>query len=94
MKDIGLAGRIQRKARLRILWEEQHGLCWYCKQYVPSRDSSLDHVVPQSKGGSDDWGNLVMACRPCNGKKGSRRTPLKKTPARLAALVSLRPGGA
>lgn len=30
---------------------------------------TLDHVIPQSKGGKDTWDNLVTACRQCNGEK-------------------------
>ena len=29
-------------------------------------DITLDHVTPQSDGGSNDAGNLVTACRSCN----------------------------
>lgn len=30
---------------------------------------TLDHVVPQSRGGRDTWDNLVTACKRCNGEK-------------------------
>jgi len=29
-------------------------------------------VVPRSRGGSDDWENVVAACRRCNHRKGDR----------------------
>lgn len=55
-------------------------LCAYCK--VPTvvdplpteryRERTLDHVVPLSRGGRDDLGNVVVACRSCNSRKGSR----------------------
>lgn len=32
---------------------------------------TLDHVVPQSKGGKDTWDNLVTACRRCNSEKSN-----------------------
>jgi 5-methylcytosine-specific restriction endonuclease McrA len=35
---------------------------------VPS-DIEIDHVVPLSKGGSNDLSNLVTACKPCNQAK-------------------------
>jgi len=31
----------------------------------------LDHVLPISRGGKTNWENIVAACGPCNGKKGS-----------------------
>lgn len=30
---------------------------------------TLDHVVPQSKGGKNSWNNLVTACKKCNNEK-------------------------
>lgn len=41
------------------------------------RASSVDHVMPRSRGGGDESNNLVAACLPCNQFKGDR------TPAEL-----------
>jgi len=30
---------------------------------------TLDHVIPQSKGGKNTWDNLVTACKQCNSEK-------------------------
>ena len=36
------------------------------------RLATLDHVVPRSQGGAEfDRGNIVVACHPCNQKKGN-----------------------
>src|SRR5660398_243262 len=32
--------------------------------------STLDHVIPRSRGGSTTWDNLVTSCAPCNTDKG------------------------
>jgi 5-methylcytosine-specific restriction endonuclease McrA len=32
---------------------------------------TLDHVIPQSKGGKDAWDNLVTACKRCNSEKSN-----------------------
>ncbi|EKX46463.1 hypothetical protein GUITHDRAFT_152362 [Guillardia theta CCMP2712] len=41
-------------------------------QYCGSPATTLDHIVPKSKGGQHSWENLVAACSSCNKKKGSR----------------------
>jgi hypothetical protein len=43
--------------------------CRYCGRRVKS--FHLDHVVPVSMGGSNDTSNLVVACSPCNLRKGA-----------------------
>jgi 5-methylcytosine-specific restriction endonuclease McrA len=42
--------------------------CVYCGS-SNQKILTLDHVIPQSKGGPDTWDNLVTACRPCNAEK-------------------------
>lgn len=55
------------------VWDTTGGKCWYCGiQTNPFRDFTIDHVVPVSKGGSDDLANLVPCCRSCNSRKGNR----------------------
>ena len=53
----------------KILWDNQGGLCQYCLTYVPFAKSTLDHIKPKSKGGSDELDNLAMACDACNNAK-------------------------
>ena len=48
--------------------------CQYCGT-KPSRGKlmgglTLDHIVPQCRGGENSWTNLVTACGPCNTRKG------------------------
>ncbi|MEZ5205012.1 MAG: HNH endonuclease [Acidimicrobiales bacterium] len=44
------------------------GRCAYCG----AKGSTVDHVVPRSRGGRHDWDNVVLACQPCNSRKGDR----------------------
>ncbi len=55
--------------------------CQYCGQKGSVRELTLDHVIPQSRGGKANWKNIVTACHPCNSKKGNRL--LKETRMRL-----------
>ena len=46
--------------------------CQYCGEPFDSKDLSLDHVVPISRGGRHSWDNVVCCCVDCNKKKGNR----------------------
>lgn len=41
--------------------------CQYCGT---TKDLTLDHLIPRSKGGKSTWTNLVTACKRCNARKG------------------------
>jgi hypothetical protein len=45
--------------------------CEYCQSQLKfSADSfSVEHIVPRSRGGSDDMSNLALACQRCNNAK-------------------------
>jgi 5-methylcytosine-specific restriction endonuclease McrA len=66
--------------------------CQYCGKSGKHGAVSLtlDHVIPQSKGGGNTWDNLVTACAPCNTKKGDKtlrqlKWKLKKEPQEPSA---------
>jgi 5-methylcytosine-specific restriction endonuclease McrA len=60
-----------RFTRRNIFYRDKHR-CQYCRRILPQRELNLDHVVPLSRGGRSEWGNVVTACVPCNSRKGSR----------------------
>lgn len=45
--------------------------CVYCGTGLGLENATLDHVIPLSRGGSHQPGNLVAACHSCNQRKGS-----------------------
>ena len=56
-----------RKAYLNrrgILMRDNH-ICAYCGE----RATTMDHVIPRSKGGRHSWENVVACCFKCNQKK-------------------------
>ena len=64
---------------LAKLYERDAGVCWICGQLCDfGADSnsnlypSIDHVVPISKGGKDEWSNIKLAHRLCNSMRGDR----------------------
>jgi 5-methylcytosine-specific restriction endonuclease McrA len=44
--------------------------CAYCGSRA--RPITMDHVIPRSRGGKNDFDNCVASCRACNHKKGAR----------------------
>jgi hypothetical protein len=46
--------------------------CVYCGRRGRGILLTIDHVFPVALGGTNDVGNLVTACRPCNLTKGAR----------------------
>ena len=61
--------RTLRASRPRIYKRDNYE-CVYCG--CDNRKTlTLDHVIPQSKGGKDAWDNLVTACKRCNSEKSN-----------------------
>lgn len=57
--------------KFRSVIVERDGLfCSYCG--TNAEKMTLDHVIPQSRGGSHAAENLVLACRSCNSSKGAK----------------------
>ena len=53
--------------------------CQYCAETFESKELTLDHVVPRSRGGKTTWENSVTACKSCNHHKGVKDwKPLRK----------------
>lgn len=56
--------------------------CIYCGVHIGDRvhkyhtvvkqDFTVDHLLPQSKGGPSSWGNTACCCTWCNNRKGAR----------------------
>jgi len=46
------------------------GICPYCSE--PFEDGHIDHIIPVSRGGTNDRVNLVYCCASCNLSKGDR----------------------
>lgn len=56
--------RDYRKAALK----RDHHTCLWCG--LPA--TTVDHIIPSSKGGSDTPQNLLASCSECNTKRGNR----------------------
>lgn len=54
-------------------------LCYWCQTAL---GTTVDHLIPRSRGGSDDPENLVPCCGSCNSRKGP------KTPDQYRAYLT------
>lgn len=75
-----------RFSRENVFARDQ-GECQYCHRKVTRPEATYDHVLPRSQGGGTHWENIVIACVPCNQKKGGRtpdqaRMKLAKAPVK------------
>ncbi|MBW4577381.1 MAG: HNH endonuclease [Aphanothece sp. CMT-3BRIN-NPC111] len=67
--------------RREVLKRDRH-TCQYCGS---TKQLTLDHVIPRSKGGKHTWDNVVIACERCNSRKGDR------TPVQAGMLLRTQP---
>lgn len=77
-------------SRSSLLERDRHR-CAYC----PKRGTTVDHILPRSRGGKTTWLNCVAACPGCNQRKDDR-TPaeagmrLRREPF-VPTLAQIRP---
>jgi len=64
----------------RAIFARDGGRCVYCS--APA--TSIDHVIPRSRGGGHNWENVVSACHKCNHLKADKH--LKELGWRLRTL--------
>jgi 5-methylcytosine-specific restriction endonuclease McrA len=75
--------------RRAVLARDAHR-CAYCTV----KADTIDHVVPRSRGGRNEWTNVVAACARCNHRKGDRLLAeigwtLPRSPIQPSASVAL-----
>jgi len=59
------------RERIRAQAGEQCGYCRSLQKYILGL-LEIEHIIPKAKGGTDDEDNLWLACRLCNGYKGTQ----------------------
>ena len=81
-----------RSSIRNLIRQRASGLCEYCHtserwQYVPF---TIDHVIPISRGGTDDDDNLALSCFHCNRKKGDKMTAKDPSSGKQVTLFNPR----
>lgn len=82
------ANTVDRDITLEKVFERDGGLCWICGKPCDWSDyriksngvfiagnnyPSKDHIIALAKGGLHEWGNIRLAHRLCNSKRGAKR---------------------
>jgi 5-methylcytosine-specific restriction endonuclease McrA len=57
---------------LDSLYKRDGGICKISNHHISREEATRDHIRPRAHGGSDDPGNLRLACERCNNRRGSR----------------------
>jgi 5-methylcytosine-specific restriction endonuclease McrA len=60
------------KLSAKNIRERDGNRCQYTGKLLKPDEGSLDHVLPRSRGGKDEWENLVWSCKDVNARKGNR----------------------
>ena len=69
----------------RALWERDGGRCQYSGRKLTPAEANIDHILPRSRGGRDEWENCVLADRAINARKVAR------TPAEAGLRLHCQP---
>ena len=67
----GAEHNIVRMSR-KLLYARDHNICAYCGEEYQIGQLTIDHVLPSSRGGKNDWTNCVTSCQRCNQSKGNK----------------------
>ncbi|HIT77113.1 MAG TPA: HNH endonuclease [Candidatus Avipropionibacterium avicola] len=67
VKTTFLYGRAPTWSKRAVLRRDRNR-CGYCGE----RGTTIDHLLPQSRGGRNTWLNTVCACQACNHRKAAR----------------------
>ncbi len=56
----------------RKMYEEQKGVCPYCKKHFELSEMEADHITPWHEGGKTELSNGQMLCKDCNRRKSGK----------------------
>ena len=76
VKFVHVPRRFRRQVTNTFLFARDGYRCQYCHrgqvELRPRECLTRDHMVPISRGGGNEWTNVVTACSSCNTRKGNR----------------------
>lgn len=85
LKSFNKVPLFRPKFGLKALWLRDGGICQYSGKPLNFSEASIDHIMPQSRGGETSWENCVLCERLLNSQKGD------KTPAEAGLKLRTTP---
>ncbi len=79
--------RISAKLR-RLVRQRAQGYCEYClcPEACATQSHSVEHILPLSRGGTNDEDNLALSCQGCNGSKYNKTQAFDSLSGRMVPL--------
>jgi hypothetical protein len=77
--------QVSKRTRFEI-FKRDYFTCQYCGKTPPKVVLHIDHILPVSKGGKSDRGNLITSCADCN--LGKSNILLSSLPEPLAEQIT------
>ncbi len=75
-KFIQVPRKFRRQVTNTFLFARDGYKCMYCGrasiELKPREALTRDHLIPLSRGGANEWTNVVTACSTCNARKSNR----------------------
>jgi len=75
VKFVHVPRRFRRQVTNTFLFARDDYRCQYCQRHQhdlrPRECLTRDHLIPVSRGGLNEWDNVVTACSSCNTRKGN-----------------------
>lgn len=67
------ANRTSLYVEREVLYARDRYICAYCGDNLKFSDKlTIDHILPQSRGGKNIWMNAVTSCKSCNHSKAAK----------------------
>jgi 5-methylcytosine-specific restriction endonuclease McrA len=79
-------------AKRRLVIDRAQDRCEYCqcRSDYATETYAADHVIPVSRGGSDEVNNLALACSGCNGRKYNKQEVVDPATGEMVPLFNPR----